>query len=148
MITCSSAGFQSRHRARERRTEGRGGVSTCPERLCSRLCCLCTSPRSTARAWSGDLWSESTELAKGCWKATAWSILALAIGTQACGAFPAKACGRAKLEVFKKKKGGWEDAIFLVRTVRTSKQNMENSFTTVKAAISPTAPFQDSPPQP
>lgn len=107
-------------------------------------------PRSTARAWSGDLWSESTELAKGCWKATAWSIFALAIGTQACGAFPAKACGCAKLEVFKKKKGGGggKDAIFLLRMVRTSKQNMENCFTTIKAAISPTAPLQDSPPQP
>lgn len=48
----------------------------------------------------------------------------------------------------KKKGGGGKDAIFLVRMVRTSKQNMENCFTTIKAVISPTAPLQDSPPQP
>lgn len=43
------------------------------------------------------------------------------------------------------KKGGGEDAIFLVRTVRTSKQSTENNFTAIKAVISLMSPFRDSP---
>lgn len=48
------------------------------------------------------------------------------------------------MQVFiKKKTKGGEDVIFLLRMMKPSKQSMENCFTTLQAAISPTAPFQD-----
>lgn len=149
MTTCSTMGFKSMWWARS--GEAKPEVGRAPGHMRPDKGLLTTSGtaalqepqqrRSQQALSEGDLSSGRAELAKRYKNATTYSIFTLTIGTQACGTFSAKACGQAKLEVFTKR--GGEDDIFLVRLIRTSKERMENHFTTAKAVITPFSPLQD-----